>query len=68
MKVYARPSESIDAAELLKKAPMFEFSTGTYADTLLNFLTATTRDKRNIFQFDVAETAVKFRAMLFTNK
>jgi hypothetical protein len=40
LKVFARPGESVDALEVLKKAPLLKFGTGTYKDTLLNFLTA----------------------------
>lgn len=47
---------------------MFQFSTGTYKDSLVNFLTAQTKDRRNIFQFDVSESGVTFRAMMFTDK
>lgn len=68
VKVYARPTESLDPIEILKRAPMFEFSSGTYTDTLVNYFTAKTKDGRNIFQFDVAEGGVKFCAMAFTRK
>ncbi|MEK7992757.1 MAG: hypothetical protein AAB403_03030 [Planctomycetota bacterium] len=68
VKVFARPTESLDPMEVLRKAPMFKFETGTYKDSLVNYFTAETKDGRNIFQFDVAETGVKFRAMLFSQK
>jgi hypothetical protein len=68
VKAFARPTESLDPMEVLKKAPMFKFETGTYTDSLLNYFVAQTKDERNAFQFDVAESGVKFRAMVFTQK
>lgn len=67
VKVFSRPAESLDALEILKRAQMFEFTTGTYEDTVLNYFTATTKDGRNAFQFDVHESGVYFRAMIFVN-
>lgn len=66
VKVFARRSESLDAVAVLRKAPVLKFETGTYKDSLQNYFIAETQDGRNLFQFDVAETGVKFRDMMFT--
>jgi hypothetical protein len=67
-RVYARRNESLGVLEVLKKAPMFKFDTGTYTDALPNYFTASTIDGRNIFQFDVADGDVRFRSMMFLQK
>jgi hypothetical protein len=66
VKVFARPSESLNAVDVLRIAPVLKFETGTYRDSLQNYFIAETQDGRNLFQFDVAETGVKFRDMMFT--
>jgi hypothetical protein len=68
VKVFAGTAESLDPMEVLKKASMFTFSTGTYKDALTNYFIAQTKDERNAFQFDVAEAGVKFRSMMFVDK
>jgi hypothetical protein len=68
LKVFARPSECLDPIEILKKASLFEFNTGTYTDTLLNYFAATTKDERNVLQFTASESAVRFRAVMFVLK
>ncbi|HEY1205180.1 MAG: hypothetical protein ABSH46_18680 [Bryobacteraceae bacterium] len=68
VKVGARSTERLDVTEVLQKAPMFTFDTGTYTDTLLNYFTASTKDGRNAFQFDVTERGARFRYVIFTSK
>jgi hypothetical protein len=68
VKVFAGKGESLDPMEIFKKAAMFTFSTGTYEDVLKDYFAAETKGERNVFQFDVSETGVKFRAMIFFNK
>jgi hypothetical protein len=68
VKVFAGTTESLDPMEILKKAPMFTFGTGTYRDALTSYFTAQTKDERNAFQFDVAEAGVRFRSMMFMDK
>lgn len=65
VKVFARDNEGLDPLEILKKAPLFTIETGTYSDSTINFMTATTKDKRNRFQFDVSDSAVTFHAIFF---
>jgi hypothetical protein len=68
MKVGTRPTEHLDIMEVLRRAPMFTFDTGTYTDALLNYFTASTKDGRNAFQFDVTERGAKFRYVIFIKK
>lgn len=68
VKVGAHAAEWLDPMEVLKRAPMFDFSTGTYNDSLLNYLVASTKDGRNSFQFDVTERGLKFRCVVFIKK
>jgi hypothetical protein len=68
VKVGPHQGERLDVMEVLKKAPMFTFDTGTYTDHLLNYFTAYTKDGRNGFQFDVTERGAKFRFVILTNK
>ena len=68
VKVGPRSAERLDVMEILQKAPMFTFDTGTYSDTLLNYFTASTKDGRNAFQFDVTERGAKFRYVIFIKK
>jgi len=65
VELFAAPGETLDAMELLKKAPLFMFETGTYGDPPENFLAAETRDGRARFLFDVGEAGVAFRAVVF---
>ena len=68
VKVGTLPTERLDVMEVLRKAPMFTFDTGTYTDALLNYFTASTKDGRNAFQFDVTERGAKFRYVIFIKK
>lgn len=65
VKVFAALSESLDAIEILKKAPMFEFETGTYKDALVQYFVAKSKDGRNAFQFNVSDAGVKFNGIVF---
>src|SRR5262245_21632874 len=65
VKVYTRPEESLDPLEVLKKAPLFTFKTGTYTDTTTAYFAVTTHDERNCVQFDLENEAVVFRRMIF---
>lgn len=65
MKVGALSTERFDTTEVLKKAPMFTFETGTYKDTLVHYFTASTKDGRNGFQFDITQSGPKFSYAIF---
>ncbi len=64
VKIFARSKERLDPVEVLKKASLFEFTTGTYADAVTNYFGASTKDGRNALQFDVTEQALVFRALI----
>lgn len=66
VKVFAKDDEVLDPMEILKKAYQFQFDTGTYEDSIKNFLVAQTKDGRNSFQFDICDNQVRFRAMMFS--
>lgn len=65
--VGARPSERLDVMDVLRKATMFSFSTGTYTDSVLSYFVAETRDGRNGLRFMVTQKGVFFDSALFTN-
>jgi hypothetical protein len=65
VKVFAGLTESLDAIEILKKAPLFEFETGTYKDALIQYFVAKAKDGRNAFQFNVSDAGVKFNGIVF---
>jgi hypothetical protein len=66
VEVFPRPGETLDVMELLKKAPLFIFETGTYGDPPENFMAVETRDGRARFLFDVGEIGVFFQAVVFS--
>lgn len=65
VKVSILPNERLDPMDLLKRAQMFDFESGTYANSLTNFLMITTKDGKNGFQFEVSEAGVTLDWMLF---
>jgi hypothetical protein len=65
VKVIRAEGEELDVSEVIRRAPDFTFDSGTFTDTAVHYLTATTRDKRNGFQFSVSESQIKFQAALF---
>ena len=64
VKVYASDQEKVDPLEVLKRAPQFDFTTGTYRDSVTNYLIAETKDGRNDLQFDI-DGDVVFSAATF---
>jgi len=65
VKVHAADGEILDPLEVLKRAPLFNFESGTYIDSANNYFIATTKDGRNGFQFSVSDSAVTFEAAVF---
>ena len=67
VKVFAKDDEQIDPVELIKRAQLFDFDTGTYRDSVTNYWLAATKDGRNSYQFEIGESRVTFHAMEFTH-
>ena len=65
VKVYARPGESLEPIEVIRRATLFNFDSGTYKDTSTDYFMARTKDNRNAYQFDIKDGIVTFRRMLF---
>ena len=65
VKVYARDDEKVDPLDVLKRAPEFNLSSGTYKDSVTSYFVAETKDGRNILQFDVGGNDVSFNAAIF---
>jgi hypothetical protein len=65
VKVFRKSGDSLDAIEVSKKTPLFDFTSGTYTDTTKNYLTGTTKDQRSTLQFSVSEKGVYFEAAAF---
>jgi len=68
VKVFAKVDEVLDPMDILKKAHQFNFTTGTYEDTVKHFFIAETKDGRNSFQFEVSDNQVRFHSMMFFSK
>lgn len=67
VKVYANDQERLDPLEILKRAPQFNLTTGTYRDRVTSYLVAETKDGRNDLEFNVGDNDVKFSAALFNS-
>ena len=67
VKVYASDQEQLDPVEILKRAPQFNFTTGTYRDSVTSYLVAETKDGRNDLEFNVGDNDVRFSAALFNS-
>jgi hypothetical protein len=65
VKVGTREGERLDVMGVLEKALIFDFATGTYTDTAMNYFTAATKDGRNTLQFNVTESGMKFGFLFF---
>lgn len=65
VKVAARADETLDPLEILRKAPLFSFETGTFQDSAESYMTVRTKDKRNEFHFSVGNFGVVFRWATF---
>ena len=66
VKVFKKDNENFDPIEIIKKANLFYFESGTYIDSTQNYFTAETKDRRNSFQFNISDNDVKFLAAIFS--
>jgi hypothetical protein len=68
VKVLKRDGEELDVLELVKKAPLFDFGSGTFTDATKNYLIATTKDHRTAFQFSVSDVGATFEGVMFAKE
>jgi hypothetical protein len=63
--VFSRKDEQFDVLEIVKRAPLLDFDSGTYTDSTKNYVEATTKDHRSAFQFSVSDKGVNSEAVVF---
>jgi hypothetical protein len=68
IKVHRKEGDFLNVEEVIKKATLFTFDTGTFHDTTSNYFTATTKDGRNIIQFVVSDSGVSLAAVMYVEK
>lgn len=68
VKVYSLESDELPVTDIIKRAPLFTFESGTFEDSPRNYFLATTKDGRNAFQFEVSDTSIHFAAAMFTER
>jgi hypothetical protein len=59
------PEEDLDIMKVLVKAPLFCFSSGTYADSTINFFNAELQDRRTVLQFTIGDDSLLFHRVMF---
>jgi hypothetical protein len=67
IQVGAQPDERLDVTEVLKRAELFTFDTGTLRDSTTNYFSASTKDGRNILLFEETESGTKFAFLVLMN-
>lgn len=67
VKVFPKEGDQLDVLEVIKKAHLFDFSTGVFRDSARQYFTAETKDKRNAIQFHVSESGVSLAAVIFSS-
>lgn len=65
VKVFAKDYEEPPVIEVIKKANIFDFGSGTFKDSTMHYFLAKTKDGRNSLQFEVSESKVKFHSAIF---
>jgi hypothetical protein len=68
IKVYSKEGDSLNVEEVIKKATLFTFKTGTFADSTSSYFAATTKDDRNIIQFLISDSDVSLSAVVYVYK
>jgi hypothetical protein len=68
IKVFVKEGDFLNVEEVIKKATLFTFETGTFTDTTMNYFSATTKDGRNVIQFVISDSGVSLRAVMFEYK
>jgi hypothetical protein len=66
--ITAHANETLPVTDVLKHSELFEFTTGTYNDSVQNYLAIASKDKRFLFQFDVSDQGVRFNRVTFTGE
>jgi hypothetical protein len=67
VKVFARPQDTLEVEQVIQRAPIFCFSSGTYTDSTQRYMNAQSADGRNALQFSLGQNSVSFHAVLFKN-
>jgi len=67
IKVFAGPNDDLGIEQIVQKAPIFCFSSGTYTDSTQQYFAARSVDGRSTLQFSIGGPSAHLHGVMFTN-
>jgi hypothetical protein len=68
IRVFATPQDFLGIEQVIQRAPVFCFSSGTFTDSTVRYFSAQSVDGRDVLQFSINDRSARFHAVMFENE